>query len=296
MKILNFGSLNADYVYEVPHILKPGETLSARSRNTYPGGKGLNSTVALAKAGADVYFAGTIGEDGVFLLDTAEEAGADVSLITRVDGPSGHTVIQVDKDAENCILVFPGANRRSTEVQIDDALSHFSQGDILILQNEVNNLAYLMEKAKARGMTVVFNPSPCDEIIETLPLEKVDYLVVNQAEASTLAHEEGELDAVLKKLHGMYPQAKFVVTLGGRGALFYDGEKTIEQPCYPAEAVDTTGAGDTFLGNFVTGLSEGMDMAECLKLAAAAASIAVSRKGAAISIPSRQETERRLLF
>lgn len=296
MKILNFGSLNADYVYEVPHIVRPGETLSAKSRNTYPGGKGLNSTVALAKAGADVYFAGTIGEDGDFLLDTAKEAGADCSLITKVDGPSGHTVIQVDDAAENCILVFPGSNRRNTEVQIDDALSHFSEGDILILQNEVNNLPYLMEKAKARGMTVVLNPSPCDEVIETLPLETVDYLVVNQAEASTLAHIEGELETVLGRLHEMYPQAKFVVTLGGEGALYYDGDKTIRQPSFPADAVDTTGAGDTFLGNFVTGLSEGMDAAECLKLAAAAASIAVSRKGAAISIPSRKETERRLLF
>ncbi|MBD5560779.1 MAG: ribokinase [Clostridia bacterium] len=298
MKILNFGSLNADYVYEMPHILLPGETLTSLSRNTYPGGKGLNSTVALAKAGANVFFAGTLGTDGDFLLDTAKDAGADVSLITRVDAPSGHTVIQVDDAAENCILVFPGSNRMNTEVQIDDALSHFESGDILILQNEVNNLPYLMEKAKQRGMTVVFNPSPCDEIIATLPLDKVDYLVVNKAEAATLAGESNSepLESILQKLHGIYPHAKFVVTLGGEGALYYDGSQTVRQECFPADAVDTTGAGDTFLGNFVTGLSEGMDPAECLRLAAAAASIAVSRKGAASSIPTRQETERKLMF
>lgn len=290
--------MNADYVYEVPHILQPGETLTSLSRNTYPGGKGLNSTVALAKAGANVFFAGTVGEDGDFLLETAKDAGADVSLITQVEGPSGHTVIQVDAAAENCILVFPGANRMNTEVQIDDALSHFDEGDILILQNEVNNLPYLMEKAKQRGMTVVFNPSPCDEIIATLPLENVDYLVVNKAEAADLARMDSSepLEAILDRLHEMYPQAKFVVTLGGDGALYFDGKKTIRQPIFPAEAVDTTGAGDTFLGNFVTGLSEGMDPSECLRLAAAAASIAVSRKGAASSIPSRQETERKLMF
>lgn len=299
MKILNFGSLNTDFVYEVPHILVPGETATAFSRNTYPGGKGLNSTVAMARAGANVFFGGTLGEDGAFLLDILKDAGADISLVTRVDGPSGHTVIQVDQaSGENCIIVFPGSNRKNTTTQIDDALSHFEHGDILILQNEVNNLPYLMEKAHARGMTIVFNPSPCDDIVKTLPLEAVDYLVVNQAEAAALADMDpsSNLDDILRCLHERYPHAKFVVTLGGDGALYYDGENTVRQGIFPTQAVDTTGAGDTFLGNFVTGLSEGMDPSECLKLGAAASSITVSRKGAASSIPTRSETERKLLF
>lgn len=188
MKILNFGSLNTDFVYEMPHILVPGETGTALSRNVYPGGKGLNSTVALARAGADVYFGGTLGEDGEFMLDVLEESGADTTLVTRIDGPSGHTVIQVDQGTgDNCIAVFPGSNRKNTEIQIDDALAKFEAGDYLILQNEVNNLPYLMRKAHERGMVLVFNPSPCDEIIKELPLDLADYLVVNEAEAATLA-------------------------------------------------------------------------------------------------------------
>lgn len=298
MKILNFGSLNTDYVYDVPHILVPGETMSALSREVYPGGKGLNSAVALAKAGAPVYFAGTLGEDGEFLLDVMKDAGADVSLVERIEGPSGHTFIQVDQNGENCILVYPGSNRKNSRIHMDDVLTKFEEGDYLVIQNEINDLPYLIDKAHERGLKIVLNPSPCDEIIWTLPLDKVDYLIVNEAEAATLAKmdPESEMDDVLKKLHELYPHARFVVTLGGDGSLYYDGEQTIRQEALPTQPVDTTGAGDTFLGNFVTALSEGMDPAEALQLGAAAASIAVSRKGAASSIPDRKETERKLLF
>lgn len=298
MKILNFGSLNIDFVYEVPHILVPGETCTSLSRNIYPGGKGLNSTVALARAGANVFFAGTIGEDGQWLVDVLKEAGANTDLVEQIDGPSGHTVIQVDPMAENCILVFPGSNRKNSIEHIDDVLAHFEKGDFIVLQNEINDLPYIMEKAKNRGLRVVFNPSPCDEIIDTLPLHTVDYLVVNEAEAAALAHmpEDAPTQDILAKLHEMYPDAKIVVTLGGKGALYFEDGKTIEQGIFATDAVDTTGAGDTFLGNFVTGLSEGMDPQEALKLAAAASSIAVSRKGAATSIPTRKETEHKLMF
>lgn len=296
MKILNFGSLSTDFVYEVPHILVPGETCSSQSRNIYPGGKGLNSTVALARAGAPVYFAGTIGEDGDWLVDVLREAGADVSLVDKIEGPSGHTVIQVDPGAENCIIVFPGSNRKNSIEHIDNVLGQFGEGDFLVLQNEINDLPYIMEAAHDQGLQIVFNPSPCDDIIETLPLDKVTYLVVNRAEAAALAGvPEGTADdEVLSALHSKYPHARFVVTLGGDGALYYDGEKTIRQETYPADAVDTTGAGDTFLGNFVTGLAEGMSPEEALQLAAAAAAIAVSRKGAATSIPTREDTEKKL--
>lgn len=288
-----------DYVYEVPHIIVPGETLTSLSRNIYPGGKGLNSTVALARAGANVYFAGTIGNDGAeWLVEVLKDAGANTDLVAKIDGPSGHTVIQVDPAAENCIIVFPGSNRQNSINHIDEVLANFDEGDFLVLQNEINDLPYIMEKAKGRGLQIVFNPSPCDEIIDTLPLETVDYLIVNEAEAARLAHlpEETPMDEILATLHEKYPDAKMVVTLGGQGALFYDDGNVVRQGIFPAEAVDTTGAGDTFLGNFVTGLSEGMTPEEALKLAAAASSIAVSRKGAATSIPTRSETEQKLMF
>ena len=297
VKILNFGSISTDFVYEVPHILVGGETCSSLSRSIYPGGKGLNSTVALARAGAPVYFAGTVGEDGEWLVDVVREAGADASLVDRTEGPSGHTVIQVDPDAENCIIVFSGANRKNSKKHIDRVLSQFEAGDYIVLQNEINDLPYIINSAYARGLQIVLNPSPCDDIINTLPLGKVSYLVVNRAEAAVLAKlpENAPDRDILRSLHVMYPEARLVMTIGGDGALYSDGELVIHQDPLPADAVDTTGAGDTFLGNFVTGIAEGMAPAEALRLAAAAAAIAVSRKGAATSIPTREETQRLLI-
>lgn len=163
MKILNFGSLNIDYTYSVDHIVHPGETITSGSLEVFPGGKGLNQSIALARAGADVYHAGLIGEDGIFLRDLCRESGVKTGYIRETETRTGNAIIQVSEKGENCIILYPGANREQTEEYIDEVLKGFGEGDVLLLQNEINLLDYLISKGAEKGMKIVLNPSPFDE-------------------------------------------------------------------------------------------------------------------------------------
>ena len=184
MKILNFGSLNIDYVYNVDHFVQKGETISSSQMNIFSGGKGLNQSVALGRAGAKVFHAGRIGKDGEFLVEQLKEAGVNTDLVVvDEDCSTGHAIIQNDAEGDNCILLYGGANQRITKEQIDAALEQFDAGDYLVLQNEISNLPYLMEKAAEKQMKIVLNPSPMDEKIKALPLDKVTLFFVNEIEA-----------------------------------------------------------------------------------------------------------------
>ncbi|MBR2850985.1 MAG: ribokinase, partial [Anaerotignum sp.] len=154
MKVLNIGSLNLDYVYQVDHIVQPGETEASFDMNIFLGGKGINQSMALAKAGVKVYHGGMIGEDGQPFLDACKEYGVNADYIKMIEGKTGHAIIQLDKDAQNSILLYGGANQKLTEDFVDEVLSHFEKGDILLLQNEVNLLPYIVEQAYAKGMQV----------------------------------------------------------------------------------------------------------------------------------------------
>ena len=145
MKVLNFGSLNLDYVYSVDHMVAPGETLASSGMNTFCGGKGLNQSIALAKAGVDVYHAGMIGEEGDILLKACKEGGVNADYIKSIPGKSGHTIIQVDKNGQNCILLYGGANRSITKEYVDEVLAHFEKGDILLLQKAIYMLDYIID-------------------------------------------------------------------------------------------------------------------------------------------------------
>lgn len=149
MKALCFGSMNIDYVYSLDHIVGLGETIFSTGRETFAGGKGLNQSVAMAKAGLPVWHAGICGTGGELLIDTLRENGVDTSLIRREDSPPGHTVIQVDARGQNCIIVYGGTNRRVTPEYIAEALSGFGEGDMVLLQNEVNRLGEIIDAADA---------------------------------------------------------------------------------------------------------------------------------------------------
>ena len=293
MKILNFGSLNLDYVYRVPHFVQRGETLLASERTVFPGGKGLNQSVALSRAGLNVFHAGCIGEEGTLLLDTLRAAGVDTSCVRiKSDVPSGHTVIQNTDDGDNCILLFGGANRSITKEQIDETLAHFEEGDYLVLQNEINMLDYVMVKAHEKGMNVVMNPSPMEESILKLPLETVSFFFVNEIEASQLTGvSKDDCDALIAALQEHFPHARIILTLGTNGSRYIFGEERISQDVYPVQAVDTTAAGDTFTGFFLAGFIEGKTPKEALDLASRASAVSVTRQGAAPSIPTREEAE-----
>ena len=223
-----------------------------------------------------------------------KDAGVNVSLVSHVEGKTGHAIIQRDGDGQNCILLYGGANQKITREQVDQAMEHFQAGDFLILQNEINEIAYIMEKAHEKGMKIVLNPSPMDEKIGGYPLEYVDYFLLNEIEAGDICREQGEGEELLKKLSAMFPKAKIVLTLGGDGSMYKDGDLVLKQPIYRVPVVDTTAAGDTFTGFFIGGLMQGEDPKTALDHAAKAAAIAVSRPGAAPSIPDRSELEKEL--
>lgn len=286
-RILNFGSLNLDYSYEVDHFVKPGETLSAKKRSLNIGGKGLNQSIALAKAGVDVYHAGAIGKlDGAILKDALNTYGVNTdNVYVLEDVPSGNAFIQVDPNGENCIVLYGGANRSITKEMVDETLSHFEQGDWLMLQNEINMMDYIIKQAHEKGMTICLNASPIDSTLFTLPLDCIDYFFVNQEEGKALADSP-----TLMPQHLMvkYPHAGFIMTLGAHGSMYFDQNESREQAAYEAEVVDTTAAGDTFTGFCIGAMMEGKSMQDALKIGAKASSIAISKKGAATSIPTKE--------
>lgn len=292
MKILNYGSLNIDYTYSVDHFVRGGETMSSEEMHVFSGGKGLNQSIALSKSGAEVWHAGAIGTgDGDFLIRQLKEAGVNTEYISVLDGKTGHAIIQKAKDGGNCILLFGGANQQITREMVDGVMDHFEKGDYLVLQNEISEIGYIMERAREKGMVLVFNPSPMDDKISTYPLEYVDYFLLKEIEAGDICGEQGSGEELLQKLSDKFPESKIVLTLGGDGSLYRDGQRILTQGIYKVPVADTTAAGDTFTGFLIGGLVQGLDAGEALDLAAKAAAIAVSRPGAAPSIPSREEVE-----
>ena len=239
MKILNFGSLNIDNVYTVEEFVRPGETVTAQSRTVFAGGKGLNQSLAAARAGADVIHAGAVGSDGGSLIDLLEQSGVDVSHLLETDTPTGHTVIEVDAEGENRILVWGGANRELTHSYLEKIFSYGEEGDIVLLQNETNLIETIIRRAHGLGFRVVFNPSP---------------------------FPAGELGSIALLSGTQYAQEAFPVTV-----------------------IDTTGAGDTFCGYFLAAACARRSPQMALSEASAAAALAVSRAGAAPSIPQVDE-------
>lgn len=294
MKILNFGSCNIDYVYSLDHITLLGETENTYSLSTFAGGKGLNQSIAIARAGGQVYHAGCIGEDGEFLQALLEENGVNTTYIKKVDEKNGHAIIQVDKNANNAIFLFAGSNAMISREHIDNTLKNFSQGDILILQNEINNINYLIEKAYDKKMTIVLNPSPFNEKIADIDLNKISYLVLNEIEAFALSSCKG-VEETLCFFKENYPKLKVMLTLGKNGCVYQDELEREFHPIFKVEAVDTTAAGDTFTGYFVVGIAMGKSIKDVLKSASCASAISVTKKGAAPSIPRANEVLQQLL-
>ena len=290
MKILNFGSLNIDYVYKVEHFVRPGETISSQELSTFCGGKGLNQSIAIAKAGATVYHAGCIGRDGEILKEALQNNNVNTDYIEYVNSPSGHAIIQVDKGGQNCIILFSGANNLITEKYVDNILNNFDKDDILLIQNEINCIPYIMEKSYKKGLKIVLNPSPINDKIKELPLQYVSYFILNEIEGNEITGQT-EAEKILDELLSKYPESSVVLTLGKNGVIFRDKNSCAEHGIYDVWVVDTTAAGDTFTGYFLALLTEGLTIENILEKASIASSISVSRAGAANSIPFRSEVE-----
>lgn len=293
VKILNFGSLNLDYVYQVPRFLQPGETMAATKVDVVPGGKGLNQSIALARAGASVWHAGNVGAGGEMLTEFLAENDVDDTYVVRSSHVQGNAIIQVTPEGENAILLCGGSNREITQEQVRQTIASFQQGDWLVLQNEVSCLKEMIYEGKKQGMKIVFNPSPFEEQLNALDFGLVDWLFINEVEGCQMTDSD-ETDTILQRLRTRYPHMNIVLTIGSQGAVCDTPEKRVIQNAYPVTAVDTTAAGDTFTGFFVAAYADGSPLEECMKRAAAAAAISVSRHGAAISIPQAIEVEEML--
>lgn len=288
MKILNFGSCNIDFVYKLDHIVTIGETETSNSMQVFPGGKGLNQSVALAKAGMEVYHAGCIGTDGEMLTDVLESNGVDISNIKKVDEKTGHAIIQVSNKGDNSIFLYSGSNAKITEEFVDEVLDKFQKGDMLLLQNEINKIDYIIEKAYKKGMYIIFNPSPYNDEIKNLDFNMLSYIIINEVEMSELTQCDNPKDG-LKYFAKNYPKLKIIITLGSEGSMYSDTEKVVFQPSFKVKAIDTTAAGDTFTGYFFAQTAMGNSVENSLKIASVASAIVVSRKGASVSIPMLNE-------
>ena len=291
MKTLVFGSLNIDHVYQVPHFLRPGETMDSSAYSRNAGGKGLNQAIALARAGQDTAFAGAIGQDGLFLRDALTEAGVDTRHVHLLDTPTGHAIIQVEAAGGNAILLFGGANRCITPEMAAQVLADLSPGDCVLLQNEISCGRDILCLARERGLRVALNPSPASPDLRTWPLEQAHWLILNEVEGEDLT---GFTDpqAILDELHRLYPASALVLTLGEDGSFYRDGQLQLHQPAVAVKAVDTTAAGDTFTGYFLQAVLSGHAPAQALRTAAHAAALAVTRPGAGASIPAAEEVLR----
>ena len=287
-KIINFGSINIDHVYRVPHLVKPGETLSSLDLVTGLGGKGANQSVAIARAGVSVAHVGRVFKGDRWAVELLASTGVDTDNIALIEGASGHAIIQVDDQGENAIVLHGGANQSFSIADIESALNRNQQARYLLMQNETNLLAETFELAQAKGIKIVLNPAPMTDNIKDLPLAKLDTLIVNQGEAEALCGA-ADIDQMTQQMAALAPQTRVVVTLGGDGAmLLANGEVThINSPS--VDVVDTTGAGDTFVGYFLAGVAEGMNDHDALQRACLAGSIAVTRQGAITAIPDRSE-------
>ncbi|MFY0989008.1 ribokinase [Halomonas sp. C05BenzN] len=294
--IHNYGSINLDHFYRVPHLVTPGETLASHDYRVGLGGKGANQSLAMARAGGSICHWGRLGRQDAWARDTLARAGVDVSHVELVDEPSGHAVIQVDDQGENAIILFPGANFGFHPQEVGSLIAATRPGDWLLMQNECNALAEVMARGAEQGLNIAFNPAPMTPEVASLPLAACRLLFVNRIEAAGLAgvDETTPAEALLDALAATLPDCEIVLTLGGEGAWYQAAGERLHQPALPVTPVDTTAAGDTFIGYFMAALQAGLAITDCLKRAATAAALGVQRPGAAESIPEQAEVERAL--
>ncbi|MGI5399666.1 ribokinase [Streptomyces sp. CA-135486] len=285
------GSTNMDLVAYVAHAPKRGETVTGREFRTIPGGKGANQAVAAARAGGEVSMIGAVGSDdfGALLRHTLVSSGVDTDLLRTADGPSGTAHIVVDDEGANSIVVIPGANGTVTALAPgDEALIHTA--DMLLLQLELPLSAVLdgADAARRHGVRTVLTPSPAQPLPPEL-LAVIDLLVPNEHEAATLTGVSDPHTAA-EELLRLVPEV--VITLGSAGSLYAArGAAPLTVPAPEVIAVDTTGAGDTFVGALAVALGEGKRMPQALGWAAAAAALCVQRPGASTSMPYRSEID-----
>lgn len=289
MKVLCFGSLNVDYTYYVDQFVTEGATIRASRMDTFCGGKGLNQSIGLSRGGVSVWHAGVAGIGSQILLDALRQDGVNLEYLKITnETPNGQAIIQVDNSGRNCIIVYPGSNAMVTKDYVDEVLSHFTEGDYIVLQNEISSLDYIIRSAHKKGMTIFLNPSPITDDLSFELLGMVDYLILNEVEGKSLTGCT-TFSEILDVLHENCPNTRIVLTVGKQGVIYRDGNRTLTHGSYCVPVVDTTAAGDTFSGFFIASISRNLSVEDALRYASMASGICVSREGASPSIPKLAE-------
>ncbi|MER5939740.1 ribokinase [Streptomyces sp. NPDC001928] len=289
--IVVLGSTNMDLVAYVEKAPQRGETVTGREFRTIPGGKGANQAIAAARAGSNVMMIGAVGNDayGTHLRSTLEHSGVDTDDLRTAEGPSGIAHIVVDDEGGNAIVVIPGANATLDHLSPGDE-AIIAAADTLLLQLEIPLAAVLAgaQAARRHDVRTVLTPAPAQPLPDEL-LAAIDLLVPNEHEATTLTGRTDPREAATALLDQV---PEVVVTLGAAGSLYVTrGAEPLAVPAPKVTAVDSTGAGDTFVGALAVALGEGRPMPDALKWAAAAAALSVQREGASVSMPYRPEIE-----
>ncbi|MDQ2094224.1 ribokinase [Rhodalgimonas zhirmunskyi] len=286
MTIYNLGSINVDHFYSVPHLPQPGETLAACGYSTGLGGKGANQSVAAAKAGAQVIHIGAVGPDGGDVLDRLALLGVDTTHVEQVDTPTAHAIINIDPAGENAIVIFPGANEKQSLTRLELALKDAGKGDILLLQNETTLQVEAAQMARKKGLFTIYSAAPFAAEAVTPILPHIDLLVMNAVEAE-------QLTAALSVPLTDTPVPHLLITRGKAGATWRTQAtgKDLHVPAFRVTPIDTTGAGDCYIGTVAAGLAENLCAEDAMRRAAAASAIQVTRKGTADAIPTRDEVD-----
>ena len=296
-KSLVVGSLNMDLVTRVSVTPQVGETVLGNGFDQIPGGKGANQAVAMGKLGGQVAMLGCVGDDdfGVALKSNLKACHVDAQMVKSISGmPTGLAMIMVNESGDNSIVVVPGANY---QLKAEDlSKSDFVGFDFCVAQLEtpVETVERAFVLAKEAGATTVLNPAPAQGLLENL-IAHTDLLIPNETEFFTLTGYDTQCrDSLLKGAEVLYEKGvhALLITLGAQGAIYLDKEGTeIKKAGHKVDAVDTTAAGDSFIGGFVTALAEGSDVASAMEFAMKVAAITVTRHGAQRSLPNRQEVE-----
>lgn len=294
-KICVIGSLNMDLVVNVDEMPKKGQTLIGSAFKEVPGGKGANQAVAMARLGADIRMIGKVGKDsfGETLINQLKSDKVNTKYIHREDCASGVAMITVDKNAENSIVVAPGANFKVLEKDIDKCIEAIDESDIVVLQLEtpINTIKYALQKSKELGKYTILNPAPAVKLEDSI-IENVDLLTPNETELEILSGVKIENEDDIKKAANVLIEKgvkQLIVTLGSKGSLYIDKDNIKLKKSYKVEAIDTTAAGDSYTGALAVAFAQDKDIDEAMDFASKVGALAVTKEGAQSSLPTMED-------